>query len=1068
MVEFSPTGTQLARIDTSATVGSPGAVALDSAGDLFVQGTNTGSVYKYPANGSGQVEAGVFTQLFPVDSGATGVAVDTAANALYVALGSHVNQYDAATLVAQGEFGEGTLGATAQLAVNVATGNVYVSDAAQTDIAVFGPTMTGTVPDPAIEATTEIGINKAKFNGKVNPQSVPNSYFFQWKRTGSSWGGAQTSPSQSLHEDSTDHAVSFHATGLTGNRTYQVRLVVANAANNLNVVSGADTFITATAAAPTATMEPASPVGTTTATLNAKVNPREDTGTTYQFQTSTDPACASGFSNRSLHQLESESSTPVVVSEGLSGLQPHQHYCARITATNSGGTATSTSIEFTTAATPPDQVFTAFAAPRTDTSARLNGRVNPEGLPLTYRFEYSEDGGATWIELPEGEDTSAARQQIVLGEELPDLTPDTTYSYRFSTENEAGEATPQGEAKTFATRTSAEMQLPQRGVELVNNPDKGNQNVFIPLASIASPDGDEAIWSELGGAPGAPNGSQSSFLAERTGNGWQSRSIAPPAAQQLGGGSLVYELDATTPDFSRFFFSTHRPNVFSSTPGSRVRLDRSQNQDVLRAYDSSPREVDLSDDGAQVLALNESTKQLEEIGSGVPEVVSLMPDGSESSCGLDLETGRSFIGGLGGSAKSATGVERRPGYHMIAATDASRVYFGARPNGECGKPFGLYVRNRETEETTLIDPGTGADVAFIRASADGRSAYFATRSKLDPVDTNTDVDVYRWDEESGESTCLSCVVADAKVESGDGFYNPVLVSDDSSHVYFESAKQLVAGLGGSGRSLYVLSGGTIRFVAETNRENSETAFSQAELSSDGNELVFTAQAGRDLTADEVSGNPVELYRYEDREGSLECISCRHDALTTQAFANGVGTGGGGMRMSSDGATVAFGTAEALVGRDVNRGLDVYEWRNGARQLITDGVTEFGTEFAQPHVRGMDAAGANVFFTVTQPGLTGFEQDGLANLYDARIGGGFVPPSPPVHCSEDSCQGPLQAPPVAGSSGSASFSGAGNQRSGSKPRRPCAKKHGKARQRCLRKHKRHPRTARANRGMGRTK
>jgi hypothetical protein len=173
-------------------------------------------------------------------------------------------------------------------------------------------------------------------------------------------------------------------------------------------------------------------------------------------------------------------------------------------------------------------------------------------------------------------------------------------------------------------------------------------------------------------------------------------------------------------------------------------------------------------------------------------------------------------------------------------------------------------------------------------------------------------------------------------------------------------------------------------------------------------------------------------------------------------------------VSSNGSTVAFGTSQALMPTDVNRKRDIYEWRNGSPGLVTDGVTEFKTGFAAPLVSEIDADGSSIFFTVAAPNLTGFEQDGLANLYDARIGGGFIPPSPPAHCTEDSCQGPLQGSPPLDRPGSSSLVGAGNQVTGAKPRRPCARKHGKARRRCMRKHRKRSQKARTNRIAGRIK
>ena len=70
----------------------------------------------------------------------------------------------------------------------------------------------------------------------------------------------------------------------------------------------------------------------------------------------------------------------------------------RLIVTNGGGRAQADAA-FTTEAVMPTEAALAFAAPRTDTSARINAYVNPEGeAPLTYQFAYSTDG-TTWISL---------------------------------------------------------------------------------------------------------------------------------------------------------------------------------------------------------------------------------------------------------------------------------------------------------------------------------------------------------------------------------------------------------------------------------------------------------------------------------------------------------------------------------------------------------------------------------------------------------------------------------------------------------------------------------------------
>ncbi len=213
---------------------------------------------------------------------------------------------------------------------------------------------------------------------------------------------------------------------------------------------------------------------------------------------------------------------------------------------------------------------TAFAAPRTDTSALLNGRVNPQGETLTYRFEYSADGGETWTALAPQVNTGEAREQVIVGEQLENLTPGATYSYRLKAENVAGPASPQGDVKTFTTRTSAEVQavnpafcanhdvrakqhtdsyLPDcRGIELINNPDKGNQNVGLdPFNDFpATSDGNSALWQVASSAPGGNGASENTFLARRTAQGWRSNALAPPVAEQIGAGALPYVIEAAT------------------------------------------------------------------------------------------------------------------------------------------------------------------------------------------------------------------------------------------------------------------------------------------------------------------------------------------------------------------------------------------------------------------------------------------------------------------------------------------------------------------------------------------
>lgn len=933
---------------------------------------------------------------------------------------------------------------------------------------------------------------------------------------GESWGAAEPSPpaclspAPPLPEDSADHQVSCELSGLSADTAYLVRLVGENTASQLESYSTSALFRTLAPPTPTIQSVQISMITTESAHIEATVDPAKDKAvwrvSSARLADATKADCealpASSFKKAAEGTIPAEEAGTVPIEADVTGLDPGQRICVRISATNNNGVGTANEV-FQTSPVPPAGLETAFAAPRLDISARINGRVVPEGdVDFTYRFELSEDG-SNWTPLPIRESSENGDEAILVAEELTGLKPGTTYHYRFAfAENESGPATEAGEEKTFTTRTSAEVSSPSpctneavrqaqrstylpscRAIELVNSPQKGTQHAFAAVFPTAappiSPDGNKALWSVFSGAPGANSGARATFLAQRdesTPQGWSSKSLIPAAAGQIGGGRFAYRLQAATPELSRFIFAVARSDadLYGETTIARLGVDGSQESLETQPSPNSFDNPAMSEDGDHLLSVIGETGQLEDLGVAPHELVSVMPDGEPSECGL-LGDGDLFNNRYDQSRLS---------------TDASRVYFDANANGDCDGVLGLYGRNRETEETTLIDPGAQKkSPTFFRSSPDGRSAYFGTFGNhetyvgLDPEeeDQNEHGDIYRWDEESGTSTCLTCVVADASLAlrgAGTDTFTRAMVSDDGSHVYFESYRQLIPGQGRAGdANLYVLSEGELRFVADTDdkegllgspRPGSEQP-DHALLSRDGNVLVFADRRHdeRSLTVDDVAAEcptpstadgPLEscqqVYRYDDRDGGLECISCRRGGPTTHSSGRGpsIEAGRNGMSLSADGSTVAFAVTEALVSKDVNDAVDIYVWRHGVVGLITDGVSDRSNSLNGVKVAAVSDDGRDVFFWTIAPGLTGFEKDGLSNLYDARIGGGFLPPASEPSCVGDACQGSLQAPPARTSPSSAGFNGRGNvkEKVQRKPRRSCAKKRGQAKRRCVRK------------------
>ena len=97
----------------------------------------------------------------------------------------------------------------------------------------------------------------------------------------------------------------------------------------------------------------------------------------------------------------------------------------------------------------------------------------------------------------------------------------------------------------------------------------------------------------------------------------------------------------------------------------------------------------------------------------------------------------------------------------------------------------------------------------------------------------------------------------------------------------------------------------------------------------------------------------------------------------------------------------------MVATDTNStATDVYQWEaegkgscakaGGCISLISSGRSTGGATFVDA-----SADGADVFF-ITDDSLVA-RDPGAIDLYDARVGGGFSEPTPPIPCEGDACQ-----------------------------------------------------------------
>jgi sugar lactone lactonase YvrE len=785
IVEFSPTGTQLARINTTASVGHPSSVALDAAGDLFTQGQGNGKVFKYPANGSGEIEETVFTQILP--SGSTGVAVDRATNSLFVALGDHVTEYDATSLAQGLEFGTGSLGATARLVANSANGHVYVADnGAVKRVVVFSAA--ASFPTVTTDAAAEVHARRATVEGTVNPEGIAvTECKFEYGTT-AAYG--ESAPCEgSIPTDSSDHTVSAELSGLEPSTTYHFRIAATNS-NGTNPAAD-QTFET----------EPMTVTGTGTPLSGTKVKvtglvfpegaPIAECRFQYGESTSYEQsvACAEGPGEIGT------GNGSVFVHAVLPGLQPATEYHFRLVAKSetlaqpeAGADAT-----FTTSGPIISGSAVQWTA-LTATTAGLEALIDPQGQGTSYHVEYvtleefEQSGFAAAQTAPPGVNgIGSGFAEVKVEPQLSGLSPATTYVARFVATNVS--ATIYGPELAFATypdygspgscptneqlRTGPSAHLPDcRAYEQASPVAKNDTNVGGQLFHTeASVSGDAVVFQVTTGIPGGEGSEEfPNYVARRGAENWSTRGMLPPPS--TGEANVM---KAWTPDlkwsFSRAYRSGLPPgnetfvahdlssgatqDVFPEVPRTEETFIAGISEGASKVFVESTVPVSkgggLTVSGGQAPAAGKDNLYMWDRETGAFTLVGVLP----ASEGGGTPTGGSFLGpwdwwGTSGTAPNPTrgGASREyftNGLHAISS-DGEKAFFTAATPGLPDNPA-LYMReglgggSPETVEISASQKtdGSGPNGAesnspgratFMRATPDGSKVLFTSTEEL--------------------------------------------------------------------------------------------------------------------------------------------------------------------------------------------------------------------------------------------------------------------------------------------------------------------------------------------------
>jgi hypothetical protein len=692
-----------------------------------------------------------------------------------------------------------------------------------------------------------------------------------------------------------------------------------------------------------------------------------------------------------------------------------------------------------------------------------------DGAPLTvdYHFQYVTREHFEREGFSHPAETQAVEGSGVVGQDLPGLQAGESYHYRLVASSssaghpivESGERTlvvpasapeaPQTSCPNEPLRSGPSASLPDcRAYEQVTPSEKaGSQDTFkygVTANYVAiGEDGEHLFFT----APGVHWGSvqqdplNSNYVFSRGAGGWQmtSAALAPKGGVADTYQPNLFSADLTQLSFAAVGWATSETTTHHSP---EVQVETGPPGGPYVTIASVPREsthvVAASGDFGKIIltttdrslipghpSKTTSGDDLYEYSAGRLQQLNVAggsPGSPISACGARLARGDE---GYGGSDSESEGAQGSP--HSVSA-DGARVFF----EDNCTHHLYMRVNGAET-----VDLG---EYAFVAANAEGSQLLVKS--------------------DAGEVFLYNTEAATTKLLFRAPNVVHMIVSEDLAAVYFASQESLAPEAPGGAKEeeadiyRYDVSTGSLQFITR-GLGSSEIALEQASVSPDGQYLSWQEEG--------IGGAPtdrkIQVYRYDSAESVVQCMSCasafdpepKYPSIFLQVDtlrpADSVPNP---TVSSSNGDYVFFDTISALVPQDVDGEIppeiraegvnpsldgatspssDVYEWRKngidgcshvqGCLALITSGRGGFNNILL-----GTDPSGRDVFFA-THESLVPQDDDTAADIYDARIGGGYPPPPPrAVECEGDACSTPPSAPNDTTPS-SFTFSGMGN-------------------------------------------
>jgi hypothetical protein len=972
---------------------------------------------------------------------------------------------------------------------------IFVADKFAPEVDLFA---TRTVPDVLTGKPTGAGPTAATLNGTVNPSGVALSKcFFQWGEAGKPYEHETACEHPNAGEvGAVGKAVAVHAAIiLQAGHSYHYRLVAGNANDVNSAIDEPSTGADLRAGPPLVDATFAVGVSAESANLAAEIDP-QDVATGYRFEFLTEAEYLQNgetFSGARQVPLQPASlgsaGEDVKASQLVQGLAPGTAYRFRAIAESPMGQGAQASVgparSFTTQrpgafalldnrgwelVSPPDKHGALIGEP-----GHLLVQAASSGGAVTYRATspteaapsgYTSDGVQVlsargpggWftrdLTVPHSKSVGAGNPT-----EVPFLSSDLSRSI----------LAPLGAFLPLSPLATEQTPYVRSDFAPSGPPAFCESECDRPIVTAAEgvadvPPGTEfGPYTEAGGGK-CPVRESSGFAQEDCGPKFRDATpdllhvFLTSKVPLVSGapGSQLYEFSAAAPPAESLRLVSVLPNgtPIPPTSGGSATVSR------LGSQGGAIQRHAISADGSRVAFTYNDHLYLRINATAAPSPVSgAALDGSqctepEAACTIQLDT----VQGGSGSPGSPL--------FQLASADATRIFF--TDESQLTADSGAEFQKHDLYEYDLRRP-LGQRLADLTPKRGGESA--AVQATLPGASEDAE---YLYFVANG-------VLAHNAVDNGAG--PEVATPGDCGEGAALKAAQSC--------NLYLLHAGAITFIASLAGADgaSWAAISDnleglsAGVSPNGRWLAFMSR--RSLTgydnSDAASGEPdQEAFLYhapagEGEEGRLVCASCdpsgaRPHGVETDSGISvpsltllGRTTGNWPVnawlagilpvvdnqtsslyqpRYLSDQGRLFFDSTDALVPRDSNGAVDVYEYEPAAGEEAPpgDSCAEVSPTFsaaqhgcidlvssgASPGESGfLDASesGSDVFF-LTQARLSQKDFDTTYDVYDARVGGGEAEPVKPPPCEGDACQSPVAAPEDP-TPGSLAFQGPGN-------------------------------------------